>query len=550
MSLKSKLGNLIRLTSNSDTSDSLPSSPISKNPYILSIDIGTSSIRAYLFSKTFQIISSSQQAQTLHCPEAHAYEFEPEEFWLKFLHVVKETIEKAKPITVQDITCLGISTLRNSVILWDKQTGETYSNIILWNDTRSNLQATSTNSSLTWKTIRHVAKFIHPIVQTARLSTLSNLEFRTQMIAFKLLWLFEKKPYLIRYAQDNRLLFGCIETWILWKLTNGKAHLTDVSCASSTGLYDPFQSQWSTLLCRNLGIQMKLLPTIQPTYGVFGKCRADLFGHEIPITAVVGDVQASMFGQCISQVGQCLLTLGTGAFVNILTGHVSACGDGIYPLVAYSDLSNPKENIHFLHAYHSTCANVLNWARQAGFFNEYSELNQISTEGKIARVFFLPAFDGYTNDSYCGSGFIGIDRETTREDLLRSVLESISFIVYELYSSIRSDFNKYQGERNFKCLRTAGKISTCDLICQTIANLAKIPVERCYAFDYASGIGAGFLAAYGFGLIEDYEDFQKIILIEKIFQPIQSDIAEENFKQWKTIIPRFMRWYKKDENMS
>jgi putative glycerol kinase 5 len=278
MSLKSKLGNLIRLTSNLENHEECCSPKPIKDPYILSIDIGTSSIRGYLFSKSFQIISSSQKQQTVHCPEEHAYEFEPEEFWLKFLNVVHETIARAAPLTVNDITCLGISTLRNSVILWDRQTGETYSNIILWNDSRSSLQTSSTNSSLTWKTIRHVAKIIYPVIQTARLSTLSHLEFRTQMIAFKLLWLFDRKPHLIQYAKQNRLLFGCIETWIIWKLTGGQEHLTDVSCASSTGLYDPFQSQWSTLLCKNLGIQMKLLPTIKPTFGHFGKTYAKLFG--------------------------------------------------------------------------------------------------------------------------------------------------------------------------------------------------------------------------------------------------------------------------------
>jgi len=196
MSIKSKLGNLIRLTSNPENPEEVYSSLNIKNPYILSIDIGTSSIRAYLFSKTFQIISSSKKQQTLHCPESHGYEFEPEEFWFKFINVINETIENAKPLTVHDITCLGISTLRNSVILWDRKTGETYSNIILWNDSRSNLQATSVNSSLTWKTIRHFAKLIRPVIQTARLSTLSNLEFRTQMIAFKLLWLFDKKNHI------------------------------------------------------------------------------------------------------------------------------------------------------------------------------------------------------------------------------------------------------------------------------------------------------------------------------------------------------------------
>lgn len=271
------LGNSIRPSTNSVPLDN-SSDPPMKEPYILSIDIGTSSIRAHIFSKTFDVVSSSQKPQTLLSPEVHAFEFNPEQFWTNLLDVTKETIQAASPLTANDITCLGISTLRNSVILWDRQTGETYSNIILWNDSRSSAHAIATNSSITWKTIRGFAKVVYPIVQTARMSTLSNLEFRTQMIAFKLLWLFEKRPELVQRARNNQLLFGCIETWLVWKLTGGQEHVTDVSCASSTGLYDPFLSQWSTLLCRNLGIDMRLLPTIKPTYGQFGRCNPDLFG--------------------------------------------------------------------------------------------------------------------------------------------------------------------------------------------------------------------------------------------------------------------------------
>lgn len=541
----SKNGNLIRLTSDYTDAES-PDIPI-KEPYILSIDIGTSSIRAYIFSKKFEIISSSQKNPTVLHPEAHAFEFDPEQFWSIIVDVIKEAIERAHPLTVTDITCLGISTLRNSVILWDKLTGETYSNIILWNDSRSSAHAQATNSSLTWKTIRGFAKAIYPIVQTPRMSTLSNLEFRTQMIAFKLLWLFERKPQLKQHARNNQLLFGCIETWLVWKLTGGQEHLTDVSCASSTGLYDPFLSQWSTLLCRNLGIDMRLLPTIKPTYGEFGRCDPNLFGCAIPITAVIGDVQASMFGQCVSQAGECLLTLGTGAFINILTGAVSACTDGIYPLVAHSNLSKPSENIHFMHAFHSGCATVLNWAKKAGFFNDFSELNTISLDGRPSKVFFLPAFGGFDNDPYCGSGFIGIDNETTRDDLLRSILESIAFVIYDVFSFVRDDYKKHQGIDHLKCLRAAGGVSTCDFICQIIANLSETSVERCYAFDLASGIGAGFLAAYGYGLIDEYEEFQKIITVEKVFQPIQCPITETNFRRWKSIVPRFSKWYLSNE---
>jgi glycerol kinase len=254
-----------------------------------------------------------------------------------------------------------------------------------------------------------------------------------------------------------------------------------------------------------------------------------------------------MFGQCVSQPGECLLTLGTGAFINILTGPVSACTDGIYPLVAHSDLSNSTENVHFMHSFHSGCATVLNWAKKAHFFEDFSELNTISTDARSSNVFFLPAFGGHNNDPYCGSGFIGIDNETNREDLLRAILESIAFVIYEIFSIVRDDFKKHQGENQLKCLRAAGGVATCDFICQIIANLSHMSVERCHAFNLASGIGAGFLAAYGYGLIEDYAYFQKIITVEKVFKPIQCEITEANFKRWKTIIPRFTKWYSSDE---
>lgn len=262
---------------------------------------------------------------------------------------------------------------------------------------------------------------------------------------------------------------------------------------------------------------------------------------------MIGDVQASMFGQCVSRPGECLLTLGTGAFINILTGPVSACTDGIYPLVAHSDLSKPSDNVHFMHTFHSACATVLNWAKEAKFFNDFSELNAVSTEPQIANVFFLPAFGGHSNDPYCGSGFIGISTETKREDLLRAILESLAFVIYEVFSFVRDDYKKHQGKEQLRCLRAAGGVATCDFICQIIANLSGMHLERCHAFNLASSIGAGFLAAYGYGLVDDYQYFERIITVDKVFKPIECEITASNFRRWKSIVPRFAKWYSSDE---
>lgn len=266
-------------------------------------------------------------------------------------------------------------------------------------------------------------------------------------------------------------------------------------------------------------------------------------GHPIPITAVIGDVQASMFGQCVSRPGECLLTLGTGAFVNILTGEVSACTDGIYPLVAHSDLAHSDSNVHFMHAFHNGCGSVINWAREAGFFDDFSQLEALSTEAQPSHVFFLPAFGGYNNDPFCASGFIGIDAHTKREDFLRAILESLAFVIYELFSFVRDDYQRSHSGKQLKCLRAAGGVSTCDFLCQIIANLSETPVERCNGFNIASGIGAAFLAASGFGLVNGYASFQHIIKPEKVFQPMRCDITKANFRRWKSVVPRFAKWH-------
>ena len=200
-----------------------------------------------------------------------------------------------------------------------------------------------------------------------------------------------------------------------------------------------------------------------------------------------------------------------------------------------------------MHAFHSSCAQILNWARQAGFFDDFAALNEISTDPRPARVFFLPAFDGYNDDPYCGSGFIGIDNETKREDLLRAILESIAFIIYDVFSFVRDDYVKHQKKHQLKCLRAAGGVSSCDFICQTIANLSNMSVERCHAFSLASGIGVGFLAAFGYGLVDSYEYFQKIITVDRVFNPISCEVTKTNFQRWKTIWPRFTKWYSSNE---
>ena len=200
-----------------------------------------------------------------------------------------------------------------------------------------------------------------------------------------------------------------------------------------------------------------------------------------------------------------------------------------------------------MHAFHNGCGSVINWAREAGFFDDFSQLEALSSEAQPSHVFFLPAFGGYNNDPHCGSGFIGIDAHTKREDFLRAILESLAFVIYELFSFVRDDYRRGHNGTQLKCLRAAGGVSTCDFLCQIIANLSETPVERCNGFNIASGIGAAFLAASGFGLINDYASFQHIIKPEKVFQPIRCDITKANFRRWKSVVPRFAKWHSSEE---
>jgi putative glycerol kinase 5 len=221
---------------------------------------------------------------------------------------------------VNQISCIGISTLRGTFITWDRETGEPFHNFITWKDIRADKLCDEWNDSFRVKCLKSGAKFIHFFTRSNRFLAASLLKFSTGMIVIRFLWMLENLPIIRQRAIEGRAMFGTVETYLIWKLTGGKVHATDPSNACVSGFFDPFLMEWAQWAINMFNIPPSMLPIVQDTNGDFGETSPEIFGVSIPIRAVVGDQQAAMFGECCFQVGDVKCTLGTGTFININTG--------------------------------------------------------------------------------------------------------------------------------------------------------------------------------------------------------------------------------------
>lgn len=252
---------------------------------------------------------------------------------------------------------MGLSTLRNTFVLWDSETGKNFTNFIVWKDTRSSELCSAWNHSFQVKALRFGGKFLYFLTRKKRFLAASMLKFTTGMVVMRLLWALKHTPGIQKRLSEGKVLYGTVDTWIIWKLTKGSVHSTEPSNACVSGFYDPFEMTWGKWAIRLFGIPESILPQVRDTNHNFGDSDPEFFGSPIPIRyfscststlnhfkslhtsinrSVIGDQQAAMFGECCFKVGDVKCTLGTGSFININTGHTPhASFKGLYPVVGW-----------------------------------------------------------------------------------------------------------------------------------------------------------------------------------------------------------------------
>ncbi|XP_055322195.1 putative glycerol kinase 5 [Sitodiplosis mosellana] len=518
--------------------------------YIASLDIGTTSIRCFIYDINVNIVGKACANIELLYPQPGYVEINPDELWQKILKTIQNAISDAQ-LNAIDISCLGISTQRSTFITWDRTTGETFHNFITWKDLRADSMVRKWNDSVTLKLMHGVSHFLYMFTRNKRFLAGSVLKLMNAQTTLRLSWMIQNNKKLQAAIEHKNALFGTLDSWLLYRLRQGNdldfkpEHISDVTSCSATGFYDPFTLQWAKWALNLFSIKANMLPTVVDNSYNFGHIHRSLLGHEIPIGSSLGDQSASMWGSCCFNTGDIKITLGTGSFLNLNTGsQCPASIYGLYPLVAwrYADKKN-TELVYCMEGAANDTGSIIQWAMNFGLFQDPSKSADIANSvDDTEDVYFVPAFSGLgapINDHQAASGLIGIRPSTKNAHIVRAILESIAFRLTQLYTCTQTETNF-----KFSVIRVDGGVSKNDFICQLLADLTKLKVER--AFDSElSALGAGFLAGLRVGIWNTRDELVKLRKVERVFVPNESvyERSMNKMKNWERAVNRFKGWY-------
>ena len=498
--------------------------------YILALDQGTTSSRAILFDRSGNIIQMAQQEFTQHYPQPGWVEHDPLEIWATEKRALAEVVGAAH-IDPKRIAALGITNQRETTILWDRSTGQPVCNAIVWQCRRT--------ASLC-DTLK--ADGLGPLV-AERTGLLIDAYFS----GTKIRWLLDHVPGARERAERGELCAGTVDSWLIWNLTGGAAHVTDYSNASRTMLFNIHTLQWDEALCRALGIPASLLPEPLPNCHLYGRVAPDIPGLEdlagIPICGSAGDQPAALFGQACFTPGQAKNTYGTGCFTLMNVGGApvrSRAG-----LVTTVGWSLNGETTYALEGSVFNAGSAIQWLRD--------ELQVISTSHECdilaesvpdsGGIYLVPAFTGLGApywDMYARGCVVGITRGTTKAHFARAVLESIAYQVTDLMTAMRQDAGC-----EISLLRVDGGASVSDLMMQFQADLLRIPVDR-PAMVETTAFGAASLAGLAAGVWKDLDELSTLRCSERVFTPERAQYeCEELYRGWKRAVGCAQGWVEK-----
>ncbi|KAF3429544.1 hypothetical protein E2986_00709 [Frieseomelitta varia] len=506
--------------------------------YIGALDVGTTTVRFHIIDQQGYTVAYSAEKLQLLYPQPGYVEIDPDYLWELIIKMMKNTFRESQ-LSPDMITGLGISTQRCSFTTWNPYDGTYYHNFITWKDLRANSMVKEWNSSMTTKGLRVGSRIMYTFLRESRYLLMSAFKFMNTQITLRLLWALQNVPGLLDEAKKGNALFGCIDSWLLYKFTG--RHVTDVSNAAATGMFDPFLMNWSTIMMNMLKIPRAIFPEVVDTSGDFGVTHKEIFGVEIPIYCSMADQSASLFGSGCLKKGDLKITLGTGTFVNVNSGtKVHASVSGLYPLIAWRI---GRELVYMIEGAWNDTGSLVEWAKKIGLLDGIPEIENLAQLVNDSNgVFFVPAFSGLhtpVNDYTAAAGFIGVKPTTERAHILRSILESIVFGIILVFEVLENETNQIYDK-----IRVDGGVSANNFVLQLLADLSGLKVERATTTDI-SILGVAFLAGLQCGVWKSKEDIYKLRKIQKIFKPNVENMLRYRLMmiQWKQALQRFGRWY-------
>jgi glycerol kinase len=496
--------------------------------YILALDLGTTGNRAILFNQQAEVVSSAYKELTQYYPQPGWLEHDPREIWQDTCWAIHTALQKSG-IEANQIAAIGLSVQRETCLLWDKTTGRPLHNAIVWQD-------------------RRTAPLCHQLTQqgyAAEIYDRTGLVLDAYFSATKIAWLLERiQPQLPQIELDN-ILAGTIDTWILWNLTGGKIHATDHSNASRTMLMNLSLAAWDERLLELFGIPANFLPAIKPSLGIFGYTNPELFGCEIPISAILGDQQASLFAHGCSRPGLLKCTYGTGCFLIAHTGKkLPRSNHQLLSTIAWTETAIDGEiQVGYgLEGSIFTTGACIQWLRDGiqiitAAADTEMMAEQLSDNGG---VYFVPALSGLGAphwDMSARGAFFGITGGVRREHFVRAILEAIAYQVKEIIQAINSDSGS-----DITLLKVDGGACQNNFLMQFQADVLGIPIQRPSVLD-ASAQGAAFAAGLAINFWQNYADLVATRQIDRTFYPgVGVNQAQTDFNTWQKAVTRAKNW--------
>uniref|UniRef100_A0A8B9C205 Glycerol kinase 5 n=1 Tax=Anser brachyrhynchus TaxID=132585 RepID=A0A8B9C205_9AVES len=485
--------------------------------YVLGVDVGSTAVKCHVYDRVAAVRGSScRKVESLY-PRPGWVELDPEVLWSQFIGVIKEAVQAAG-LHMRQVAGLGISTQRATFITWHKKTGKPFHNFISWQDLRSAELVNSWNRSLLLKVIHVIFTMLHFLTGNDRYLAPSFLTFSTHQTSMKLSWVFKNIPEVT--AKKNNCCFGTVDTWLLYRLTKGSVYATDYSNASSTGIFEPFTKCWNPTLSNLLSIPMSVYPPVKDTSFNFGSTDSEIFGVSVPIMSLVADQQSAMFGECCFHPGDVKLTMGTGGFWNINTGgnlYPWEMSVDLYPLIGWKI---GDEVVYITEGCMSDIGNAIKWAQDINLFTNVDETAEMARSIADSQgVCFVPGFQVSANDPCLCASFMGLKPTTSRNHLVRAILESVAFRNKQLYDTIVKKVHI-----PLQTVRADGGVSNNSFVMQMTSDLINKKIEKPANTDMSS-LGAAFLAGLASGLWTDKEQLKKLRRIEAVFEP-QKDLEE------------------------
>jgi glycerol kinase len=491
--------------------------------HILAIDQGTTSSRAIVFDGDMKITAVAQQEFTQHYPASGWVEHDPEDLWTSVVETCRSALTKAG-LSATDIAAIGITNQRETTLLWDRKTGAPLHNAIVWQDRRT----------------ADRCQALRDAGNEAMVQDKTGLLLDPYFSGTKLAWLLDNVEGARDRAERGELAFGTVDTFLIWRLTGGVAHVTDATNAARMLLYNIREGQWDAEICGLLNIPMSLLPEVKDCAAEFGRTEPALLGASLPILGVAGDQQAATIGQACFSPGMMKSTYGTGCFALLNTGDTLVRSQNrMLGTIAYQFDGQPT---YALEGSIFIAGAVVQWLRDGLQIIEAAPETQGMAEAAdpAQQLYLVPAFTGLGApywDADCRGAVFGLTRNSGPAEFARAALESVGYQTRDLWEAMRAD---WQGAGGESILRVDGGMSASNWTMQFLADILGAPVHRPEVLE-TTALGAAWLAGMKAGVYPDRDGFAATWALEREFVPaMEEETRETRYAGWKDAVARVL----------